>query len=113
MASSTSATEKPRYKYKPLNDPDEIRLLQLHADPDLKSPHVRCEIHHVHLSINPPPYHALSYVWGSADKDFIVCCEIGKTYIPVTKSLHTALRDMRDPDSAYNFKQGTMQDLPK
>ena len=111
--SSTSAPDKPRYKYKPLNGCDEIRLLQLHANPDPKSPHVSCEVHHVRLGMNPPPFHALSYVWGSLDKDFIVSCETGKMYIPVTKSLHAALRAMRDPDSAYDFKHGAMQDLPK
>ncbi|ERF76216.1 hypothetical protein EPUS_04293 [Endocarpon pusillum Z07020] len=113
MASVISTLGKSRYRYEPLQFADEIRLLQLSGGPERKRKPVSCEIHHVRLSQNPPPYHALSYVWGSPDKTFAAHCEGGQTYIPVTKSLHTALLDMAVPGTGYNIKTGTMNDMQK
>src|SRR5436190_1196810 len=110
MSVSTASPPQTRYAYKPLGGTDEIRLIQLYPELDLLSPHVRCSIHHVQLA-NAPPYEALSYFWGAPEKDFTISCE-NQAYVPVTKSLHTALCDLRNPtQKAYSWTKDTVTDF--
>jgi hypothetical protein len=86
--------EEMRYQYLSLESASQIRLLCLHPNKELLSPHVRCDIVQVDLNAAPlPSYEAMSYVWGSDEKPFRVAC--GEKRIPVTASLYHALRNLR------------------
>jgi Heterokaryon incompatibility protein (HET) len=89
MASTPSTT----FKYSPLNhERAEIRLLQLLPSANRWSP-IACELEHVSLDDDDIRYEALSYTWGTnARTDSIAL--IG-TAFPVTSSLFTALRALR------------------
>lgn len=54
--------------------------------------YLQCHLKHVSLN-NPPPYEALSYVWGDARKKDQLRC--GNGALAVTGNLHTALRYLR------------------
>jgi hypothetical protein len=84
-----------RYQYRPLPSSSYIRLLHLHPDNDLLSPHICCEIEHVNLA-TAPTYEAISHVWGSSSKPSRILCD-WQIYIPPTTSLYNALRDLLRP----------------
>ncbi|KAK4099596.1 HET-domain-containing protein [Parathielavia hyrcaniae] len=82
------------YRYKPLSQDDEIRLLQL--EPGSGDDHIRFTLHPVRLS-NKPLYEAISYCWGDAGETCEVFCEDG--LLLVTNNLYTALRHLRREDA--------------
>ncbi|KAI4858973.1 heterokaryon incompatibility protein-domain-containing protein [Hypoxylon rubiginosum] len=96
------------YKYHPLSaGPDEIRVLTLY--PGQSSDDVQVALHHVSFREDkPPPFEALSYVWGSPANP--VSVTIKRTILSsgpaidhspscslsVTQNLGVALRHLRD-----------------
>lgn len=76
-----------------------IRLLKVHAAGFRNS--IECILDWCHLGSSPPPYTAISYVWGSSDK----CCEItinGQSF-NTTKSAAAVLSALRSPWRAKRF----------
>lgn len=90
----------PRYIYRPLDDEEDIRVLELRPNRS------RIEIHIVHVAVSSKCYQALSYVWGEPDQScraFVLdqhSSTIGS--IPLTKNLHNALCDLRDTEGLEN-----------
>jgi hypothetical protein len=83
------------FRYEALRDGLSIRLINLHPATDALS-ELRCGIVHIDLldaSRLHPPFAALSYAWGSADKPCTLLC--GTNIIPITASLDAALRAVR------------------
>ena len=85
-----------QYVYKPFIHPDQIRILVLYPT---KS-RIECRIHRVSHKHDGYQYHALSYAWGSEEKEFraIVVNKTGQEegYILLTKNVRDALLDLRD-----------------
>lgn len=83
-----------RYKYKPLETPTSIRLIELMASDDEDSP-LRCRIFHIDIKYSPhPEYAALSYVWGDESNPSTIICDEG-TELSITRNLDIALRTIR------------------
>ncbi|KAE8452944.1 hypothetical protein EG329_012131 [Mollisiaceae sp. DMI_Dod_QoI] len=76
--------------YFPLQDSDEIRLLQLH--PKSWGERIRCTVKHVKFS-DGSPYEALSYMWGSAGMLYPIT--IDKSEVYVRENLQSALQHLR------------------
>jgi hypothetical protein len=76
--------------YLPLQDSDEIRLLQLH--PKSWGERITCTGKRVKLS-DGSPYEALSYMWGSARVLYPIT--IGRRKLYVRENLRSALRHLR------------------
>jgi hypothetical protein len=87
-------TEKYRYEHLGTSKPI-IRILQV--EPGKKDDPLHCTLDHIDLSTNPPPYEAVSYVWGSSARDTLIVCN-GKS-LKITRSLHNALCRIRLVDS--------------
>jgi hypothetical protein len=89
-----------RYVYEPLEGPDKIRILKLHATKE----RIECSLQQI--SVSAGGYQALSYVWGSSEKlsNAYVHDEGGIElgYIPLTANLQSALSDLRDADEVMN-----------
>ncbi|KAF2822274.1 hypothetical protein CC86DRAFT_301238, partial [Ophiobolus disseminans] len=83
------------FPYETLREGLSIRLIDLHPAANASSD-LRCNIIHVDLldavSFHPP-YTALSYAWGSAEKTCILWCNTGS--LAITASLDAALRAVR------------------
>ena len=79
------------FSYQPLRNHREIRLLELFPGRD-EMP-LEGIIHHVSVD-SPGEYWAISYVWGPHPKPFYF--QTGEGKIPITVSLHGALRCIRD-----------------
>lgn len=63
-ASSRMATSTPEYRYEPIHfDQNRVRLLKIPSSYGSIWPNVQFELQTFDLS-SPPPYRALSYVWG-------------------------------------------------
>jgi hypothetical protein len=90
--------ELPSYRYEPLSNASEIRLLILH--PGHKFDDISCDLRIASL-IDQPRYTALSYVWGDESVLFKVRC--GKGQIDVRKNLFTAMRRFRDESKEQTF----------
>jgi hypothetical protein len=83
------------YKYQPLSgEKDEIRLLTVL--PGKVDDKVECYLNHFELSA-APPYHALSYTWGSLIDPHEL--SVDGCGLFVTKNLMDALRRLRDVSS--------------
>ena len=84
----------PRYSYEPLRGPDCIRVLHLHQTKD----RIECSIRQINVSDGG--YQALSYVWGSSEKQFQAIvrneCDHILGYVPLTANLKDALEDLRN-----------------
>ncbi|KAK0117365.1 hypothetical protein ONS96_013195 [Cadophora gregata f. sp. sojae] len=78
------------HTYKVLDSRLSIRVLIL--EPGSREDQIRCRLRHVKLADNPQ-YEALSYVWGDANQTKELYLEARP--IQVTKSLHGALRHLR------------------
>lgn len=76
--------------YRPLESPNHIRLVNLL--PGATEEPLQATIIHTSLE-TPPSYQALSYVWGSGWKEFNL--ESSEGVIPITASLHSALKRLR------------------
>jgi hypothetical protein len=86
------------FEYKPLAEPDCIRLIELKPSLD-HSAEVRCSLIHMSLSSSDfrdifSHYTVLSYVWGSPQR--VETIWIDERPLKITSSLFSALRDLRD-----------------
>ncbi|KAF2838109.1 hypothetical protein M501DRAFT_1004951 [Patellaria atrata CBS 101060] len=86
--------DDPQYEYRPLENPNEIRVLVL--EPGREDESVRCYLKHVTLS-SKPHYEAISYVWGDPNVTEKIFCSGGT--ISITPNLHKALQQLRDEKS--------------
>ena len=85
------------FKYTPLSDSNDIRLLRVHSgDP---ADEILCDLVVANLSSHPP-YLALSYTWGdpAGPKAVILLNEVP---VKVQKNLHEALQALRLPDASF------------
>ncbi|KZL71477.1 ankyrin and HET domain-containing protein [Colletotrichum tofieldiae] len=85
------ATSFDTHAFKPLAGSREIRLLHLAPGKDGFAVHGRLE--HVNLD-SVPLYEALSYEWGSSERNRQAILQDGST-LQITESLYHALRDIR------------------
>jgi len=86
-----------RYTYKPLTEPDAIRLIEI--KPASGSAEIHCSLTHTTLSQCDNRdifgnYTALSYVWGSPDK--VKTIFVDGESLAITANLFSALIDLRD-----------------
>ncbi|KAF2812658.1 HET-domain-containing protein [Mytilinidion resinicola] len=85
------------YEYKPISDEDGIRLLELQPNKDLSSP-IHSRLIHTTISMCVEDiymhYTALSYVWGSPEKNKTII--VDGSSLSITDSLHAAIHDLRD-----------------
>lgn len=79
-----------KYHYKALEQEREIRVLVLL--PGGSDDYPQCHLKRVCLD-DPPPYEALSYVWGDPRENDQIHC--GNGTLSVTINLHSALRHLR------------------
>lgn len=103
--------ENVQHNYEPI-EPGWIRILDLLNKPGDSGP-LQCRLRQIRLPQakvrnSENDYNALSYVWGSENKPFemqVLLAENGygpstsTGKIPLTKSLHNALQDLRDCDN--------------
>jgi Heterokaryon incompatibility protein (HET) len=86
-----------QYQYQPLSpEPNVIRLLALLPSGD-EADNLRCELFEYTIQVAEKashPYEALSYCWGSDDKPKSIV--IDDHVLPVTESLYTVLKRLRD-----------------
>lgn len=80
-----------QYKYKPLPSPTSIRLLKFNPDESSDGP-LTCRFVVVDTK-NPPPYIALSYVWGNPSNPVPITIDGKATH--VTQNLNGALQMFR------------------
>lgn len=87
----------PAHCYKPITASHEVRLL--HLESGRHSDIIRGRLEHVNIGDNPV-YEALSYEWGRPEKQCAILLETDGTRssLDITRSLHTALRDLRHKD---------------
>jgi hypothetical protein len=78
--------------YKQLTSPTTIRVLHIH--PATETDPLTCSLEHCDLD-DDPNYEAVSYVWGDSDLSCLITCD--SKVVPVTRSLHQALRRVRSP----------------
>jgi hypothetical protein len=85
------------YKFAPLQHPDSIRLLTLHAGE--RSSTIKISLREVRSS-EKYEYEALSYTWATDDGDDCRSClvQCGSKYIKVTKNCEAALQRLRYPE---------------
>src|SRR5690242_6972957 len=81
------------FKYRPLQTPASIRLLQL--KPGREDEPISCWLFEVRLD-DWPSYQALSYTWGDPDDKSTIVCNEGTVSIP--RNLAEGLRVLRRPD---------------
>jgi Heterokaryon incompatibility protein (HET) len=85
---------KQKYQYRPIESPDQIRMLELLPGQDDDSIQIR--LRHYSLSFLPQ-CEALSYEWGSPTRDYEIDCE-GMS-LKVTTNLLAALKRLRPTKS--------------
>lgn len=91
VETASTSSSPPTYQYQSLKTNDEMRILHLKSGTG-DSP-LQCSIEHVHLHDNPK-YAAISYVWGVDQMPYKM--HVGENQvIPLTKSLHVLLKDLR------------------
>jgi hypothetical protein len=92
-----ASPSKVKFAYRPLVEPDAIRLVVLHPAQELSAP-LQCSIEHTTLSHYDQDlaehYIALSYVWGDTDDHQAIT--IDGFLVDVTASLGSALCHIRD-----------------
>ncbi|KAN0110739.1 HET domain containing protein [Hyaloscypha variabilis] len=91
------------YKYKPLTEPDSIRLIELQPSSDPVAA-IQCSLVHTRLSSEDirdlfTHYTALSYVWGCSDK--VETIWVDQAALKITASLSAALHDLRDTRNSF------------
>lgn len=92
MAIQSSSTP---YRWNSLPNSKLIRLLEIEPGPPQSQ--ISCSIRQSVLE-ECSDYEALSYAWGSAEKDHVLFC--GTEYIPVTATVHSAIQTLRYPDKS-------------
>ncbi|KAK4446423.1 HET-domain-containing protein, partial [Podospora aff. communis PSN243] len=92
---------KRRVSYKPLQRPNEIRLLQLcPADNDRKAALPRTKL--IHTTINSDlSFSALSYVWGTEKDEELLHCDGAR--VRTTRNLGQALRHLQQHDEPLHL----------
>jgi Heterokaryon incompatibility protein (HET) len=90
MAAKAISSAVKIYEYLPLERARGIRLFKLRAE--ISDKPLSGTIEHADID-SAPPYLALSYVWGSPEKNHSV--QIGDKELPITASLNSALLDIR------------------
>jgi hypothetical protein len=80
------------YSYQPLSPGKNIRVLILHPSQYLQDP-IRCSLREITLARARWSYDALSYVWGSPERDCHVYCN--GCVLFVTPNCLSALRHLR------------------
>jgi Heterokaryon incompatibility protein (HET) len=91
------------YEYKPLEEPDSIRLIDLQPSSDPTSA-IWCSLVHITLSSEElrdvfSHYTTLSYVWGCPDK--VETIWIDDALLKITANLFLALRDLRHEKNSF------------
>lgn len=88
------------FEYKPLAEPDTIRLITIWPAENVADP-IHCSITQHSLSMCDSrdiycssPYTALSYAWGSPEKVKTILVD-GTTMLKITANLFATLRDLR------------------
>jgi Heterokaryon incompatibility protein (HET) len=74
--------------------PDHIRLLYI--EPGVDESPIRCRLVTTSLEASPP-YEALSYTWGSTEKDSTITCD--NVPIFVTQNLYDAIKYLRNSEN--------------
>lgn len=87
---SSSTNNTPTYRYTPLANPSQTRLLQL--VPGKWDDPINCVIEPVDLD-EKPTYKALSYTWGDPDRKASIL--VGESHLIVTENLRIALQRLR------------------
>jgi hypothetical protein len=82
------------FEYTPLESPNKIRIVKVL--PGEETADIRCQMNDADLD-RPPSYHALSYVWGSAEVTSPII--LNNRLFFVTQNLWLALRHLRRRDS--------------
>jgi hypothetical protein len=96
MAEENATMEE--FRHEPLPSPRSIRLLRLLPAHEDDAP-VRAELFTANLDA-PPPYEAISYVWGAAAPRHITCASTSSAgLLAVPESLFHALRALRSDSS--------------
>lgn len=97
MSSGSMSYAMSPYPYSSLlPGPDSIRLLRLRP-PEGETAPIKCQLFNYSLDESdkgPPPYEALSYVWGNPEETLPIF--IDEYRFNVTKNLHAALWCLRD-----------------
>lgn len=78
------------FSYQHIQHNDEIRVIVLRCA-ELESP-LTCKLMHIRLT-ESPRYEALSYTWGSSEKEYTI--SIDSKLVGITKSLYIALKNLR------------------
>ncbi|KAF2621167.1 HET-domain-containing protein [Macroventuria anomochaeta] len=90
----------PRYKYEPLQLANEIRVLKLGKN------RTRIEVCILHVPVASRAFRALSYVWGNPQEAGRATITEGNGqalgWIPLTKNLDNAMRNLRDTEGLEN-----------
>jgi hypothetical protein len=87
---TTIHSARAQIPYRQLN-PDEFRLLRIR--PSCFGTNLQCDLFHASLD-KPPPFEALSYVWGAPNPPSTLLC--AGAHVPITKNLYEALCHFRD-----------------
>lgn len=92
-STETLTTRRPNFQYRPVATAKcEIRLLRIYPAVSRESP-LLIEIFTASLD-DLPEYLALSYVWGSSQRNYGIICSDG-SMLRITRSLFTALHEAR------------------
>jgi len=91
------------YRYKPLTEPDSIRLIELQPSSDPAAA-IQCSLVHATLSSEDlrdlfTHYTALSYVWGCPNKVEMIW--VAEAALKITASLSAALHDLRGEKNSF------------
>ena len=82
------------YKYEPLNEPTDIRVLEL------STTKTRIEVRIIHVPVSSCSFEALSYAYGKQDQasKAVILDKHGRAigWIPLTRNLRNAMCDLRD-----------------
>jgi hypothetical protein len=100
---STSIPTSPQtYPYRPLTEPDSIRLLLIQPG---TNDEIHCNITHTTLYACRlelfDHYTALSYVWGDLTNPKLIW--VDGIAVSMTSNLHTALCDLRDESRVFRL----------
>jgi hypothetical protein len=94
----------PKFRYKPLDSPDSIRILLLHPAP-ASSVNIHCDLIYTTASACDQDlfehYVALSYVWGSTDDLQTIFLE--NRELKITRNLSEALHNLREEKRAIRL----------
>lgn len=96
VATQVTATAQAPFCYTPLASDSNTRFVELL--PGTSPAELECRLLECPM-VNAPPYRALSYVWGDPTTSMKITC--GKSYIPITENLASALLVLRDDTTPF------------